>query len=226
MKARADRCLHDLLSLLPHSPFRENKTSLEDLLLNQADEVKLQIRCGRCQITTQSFAEIKFHLLYAHGEEIQGRLQDVILPGGRSTSPPEELANPMASHWKHPEKRKQGKPTPSEEEPQTFPKLKKQPYLQPQNDKDLLVKDARAQPGPREPGRDGQDLDCPCPRPSAQGPHSGYNCILCAQTWGQKEELLLHWEQRHNCEDPPKLWTILSSLSTQGVIELSKEIEK
>ncbi|XP_040611279.1 zinc finger protein 438 isoform X2 [Mesocricetus auratus] len=64
----------------PDGPLeREPKSSLEeDFLLNQADEVKLQIRCARCQITAQSFAEIKFHLLHVHGEEIQGRLQEML----------------------------------------------------------------------------------------------------------------------------------------------------
>ncbi|XP_055989036.1 zinc finger protein 438 isoform X1 [Sorex fumeus] len=204
---------------------RENKSSLEDLLLNQADEVKLQIRCGRCQITAQSFADIKFHLLYAHGEEIQGRLQEAILPGSRGAPAPEELVKSAAPHWKHPERRKQGKPTPSEEEPHTFPKLNRQPSLQPQNDsKDMPGEEARAQSGSREPQGDHQDLDFPSPR--AQEPRSSFNCILCPQTWGQKEELLLHWGQQHNCENPLKLWTILSALSTQGVMELAKEIEK
>lgn len=204
---------------------RENKSSLdEDLLLNQADEVKLQIKCGRCQITAQSFAEIKFHLLYVHGEEIQGRLQEESSSGSQAAG--KELARHAAPSWKqHPESRKLLQHCPSDEEVHAVPAMTRQPYLHPQNDKEMLTKHEGAQLRPSKPGEVPQGPACPSPHVDLLQSPSGFNCILCAQTLGRKEELLLHWEQGHNCEDPPRLWTILHALSNQGATELPSKTE-
>lgn len=179
---------------------RETKSSLEeDFLLNQADEVKLQIRCGRCQITAQSFAEIKFHLLHAHGEEIQGRLQEAILPGSRSDGPHLQ---------RHTERREQMKPYTSVEGSPAFPRAKRQPAPH-QN---------RAEAGQWGPGPAG-------PQHPARllWSRAGFNCLLCAQMLGRKEDLLLHWAQQHNCEDPTRLWALLGTFSNQGAPELPHE---
>uniref|UniRef100_A0A8D2D1T3 Zinc finger protein 438 n=1 Tax=Sciurus vulgaris TaxID=55149 RepID=A0A8D2D1T3_SCIVU len=205
---------------------RENKSSLEeDFLLNQADEVKLQIKCGRCQITAQSFAEIKFHLLYVHGEEIQGRLQEGILPGTKGAQ--EALVKHAAPDWKqHPERRRQVKACASEEEYRALPKLRRPLYLHHQNGVEILMENEGGQQGANEPGEEPQGPECPSPHTVLLWSHSGFNCLLCAQTLGRKEELFLHWEHRHNCEDPSKLWAILSTFSNQGVIELSSKTGK
>ncbi|XP_012510322.1 PREDICTED: zinc finger protein 438 isoform X2 [Propithecus coquereli] len=205
---------------------RENKSCLEeDYLLNQADEVKLQIKCGRCQITAQSFAEIKFHLLYVHGEEIQGRLQEGILTGSKVAQ--KALVKHSTPDWKrHPERRKLAKHCPSEEELHALPRLKRQLYLHHQSSVEILVKNEGAQPGTSEPRESPQDPEGPGLHTVLLWSHSGFNCLLCAQMLGRKEDLLLHWERQHNCEDPSKLWTILNTFSNQGVIELSSETEK
>ncbi|ELK34927.1 PREDICTED: zinc finger protein 438 [Myotis davidii] len=203
---------------------RENKSSLyEDLLLNQADEVKLQIKCGRCQITAQSFAEIKFHLLYVHGEEIQGRLQEEISPGSQAAG--EELAQHAAPSWKqHPERRKLPQHRPSDEEVHAVPTMTQQPYLHQQNEKEMLTKYEGAQLRPSKPEVP-QGPASPSPHSVLLQSPSGFNCILCAQTLRRKEELLLHWEQGHNCEDPPMLWRILHALSNREVSELPSKTE-
>ncbi|XP_045410326.1 zinc finger protein 438 isoform X2 [Lemur catta] len=204
---------------------RENKSSLEeDLLLNQADEVKLQIKCGRCQITAQSFAEIKFHLLYVHGEEIQGRLQEGILMG-RKVAQEALVKHSTADCRQHPERRKLAKHCPSEEELRAFPKLKRQLYLHHKNGVEILTENEGAQPGTNEPRESPQDPRGPGLHTVLLWSHSGFNCLLCAQMLGRKEDLLLHWERQHNCEDPSKLWTILNTFSNQGVIELASETE-
>ncbi|XP_036698441.1 zinc finger protein 438 isoform X2 [Balaenoptera musculus] len=209
---------------------RETKSSLEeDLLLNQADEVKFQIRCGRCQITAQSFAEIKFHLLYVHGEEIQGQLQEEISPSPGSRGAQGELVPQAAPFWEHPERRKQLKHRPLDGELCAVPRLKKQLYLRHQNDVEILAKHEGAQPGPSEPGGHPQGSEGPeGPGPDAalSPPRPGFNCVLCAQTLGRREELLLHWEEQHKCEDPPTLWTLLSALSSQGAVQRSGESGK
>ncbi|XP_066136654.1 zinc finger protein 438 isoform X1 [Saccopteryx bilineata] len=194
---------------------RENKSSLEeDLLLNQADEVKLQIKCGRCQITAQSFAEIKFHLLYAHGEEIQGRLQEETSPGSQAA--PEEWAQHGAPSWKRPpERRKPLRCCPTVEEPHVVPKWKGQ--LRPPHQST----GEGAQPGPRELGEGPQGPRRPSPHSVLLPPRSGFRCVLCAQTLGTKEDVLLHWAQGHSCEDLPGLWRVLGELSTQGAAQLA-----
>ncbi|XP_008069439.1 zinc finger protein 438 [Carlito syrichta] len=208
---------------LEESLERENKSSLEeDFFLSQADEVKLQIKCGRCQITAQSFAEIKFHLLYVHREEIQGRLQEGILPGSKGTQ--EELVRHTPPDWRQqPERRKPGKPRPSEGELHAFPKLRRQLHLHHQDGVEILRENAGAPPGANVPRENRQGPERPGLHTVLLRSHSGFNCLLCTQTLGQKEDLLLHWERQHNCEDPSRLWAMFSAFSTQGVIELSGE---
>ncbi|CAK6432646.1 unnamed protein product [Pipistrellus nathusii] len=202
---------------------RENKSSLdEDLLLNQADEVKLQIKCGRCQITAQSFAEIKFHLLSVHGEEIQGRLQEESAPGSQAG---EEQAHRAAPSWKQrPQRRKLLQLYPSAEV-RAVPAMTQQPSLHRQSDKEMLTNHEGAQLRPGKPGEVPQGPACPSPHLDLLQSPSGFSCILCAQTLGRKEELLLHWEQEHNCEDPPRLWRVLHALSNQGASQLPGNTE-
>ncbi|KAK1338677.1 hypothetical protein QTO34_019333 [Cnephaeus nilssonii] len=172
---------------------RENKSSLdEDLLLNQADEVKLQIKCGRCQITAQSFAEIKFHLLGNSGQAARGELP-------RKPSSWQRTGSPCCSFLETAsESRKLLQHCPSDEEVHAVPAMTRQPYLHPQNDKEMLTKHEGAQLRPSKPGEVPQGPACPSPHADLLQSPSGFNCILCAQTLGRKEELLLHWEQGHN----------------------------
>ncbi|XP_039334861.1 zinc finger protein 438 [Saimiri boliviensis] len=204
----------------------ENKSNLEeDFLLNQADEVKLQFKCGRCQITAQSFAEIKFHLLYVHGEEIQGRLQEGTFPGSSGTQ--EELVQHASPNWKrHPERGKPEKPHSSKEESHACPRLKRQLHLHPQNGMEMLMEKEGPQSGANKPRETRQGPERPGLRKVLLWSHSGFNCLLCAEVLGRKEDLLLHWEHQHNCEDPSKLWALFNTVSNQGVIELSSEAEK
>ncbi|KAL1784098.1 zinc finger protein 438 isoform X2 [Sigmodon hispidus] len=192
----------------PDGPLeRETKSSLEeDFLLNQADEVKLQIRCARCQITAQSFAEIKFHLLHVHGEEIQGRLQEVILPGSRASTPHQK---------QNTERRKQVKPCASVEDSPSFPKVKRQPSPR-QNRVEVSTESEGGQWGMNSPQQPTRLL----------WSHSGFNCLLCAQIMGRKEDLLLHWVHQHNCEDPTRLWALLGAFSSQGASEFPSEVRQ
>lgn len=100
-----------------------------------------------------------------------------------------------------------------------LPKLKRQLHLHHQNDVEILTKNEGAQPVPRKPGEDPQGPALPSPYSALLRSHAGFNCVLCTQTLGRKEDLLLHWAQQHNCEDPPRLWRILDALSNQGMCE-------
>ncbi|GAB0184848.1 zinc finger protein 438 [Grus japonensis] len=106
---------------------RGNKCNFEDLFHNPG-EVKLQIKCGRCQFIAQSFGEMKFHLLCCHGEEIQGRVKEGVLQGSRGAKG--ELIKHATHFWKQRnERRHLAKCSAHEEEFYTFPKLKRQSRL-------------------------------------------------------------------------------------------------
>ncbi|KFQ70627.1 Zinc finger protein 438, partial [Phaethon lepturus] len=199
---------------------RGNKCNFEDLFHNPG-EVKLQIKCGRCQFIAQSFGEMKFHLLCSHGEEIQGRVKEGVLQGNRGAKG--ELIKHATHFWKQRnERRHLSKCNAHEEGFYTFPKLKRQIYFHHQNNVDLLSKSELTQSGSSEAAKEMQNvgLGTPSKKPEIWS-KTGYNCILCKQLFGRKEDLCNHWRSHHNCEDPSTLWTIFSLLSKQGIIELS-----
>ncbi|XP_035174798.1 zinc finger protein 438 isoform X2 [Oxyura jamaicensis] len=199
---------------------RGNKCNLEDLFHNPG-EVKLQIRCGRCQFIAQSFAEMKFHLLCSHGEEIQGRVKEGVLQGSKGAKG--ELIRHATHFWKQRnERRHLAKCNAREEEFYAFPKLKRQIYFHHQNNDDMLSKSEVTQSGSSEAAKETQNVGCGTPSKKIEiWSKAGYNCILCKQLFGRKEDLCDHWQSHHNCEDPSILWTIFSLVSKQGIIELS-----
>ncbi|NWS67555.1 ZN438 protein, partial [Crotophaga sulcirostris] len=203
---------------------RGNKCNFEDLFHNPG-EVKLQIKCGRCQFIAQSFGEMKFHLLCSHGEEIQGRVKEEVLQGNRGAKG--ELVKHATHFWKqHNERIYLAKCSTHEEEFYTFPKLKKQIYFHHQNNVDMLSKSGLTQSGSGEVAKEMQNVGFGTPGKNPETlSRVGYNCILCKQLFGRKEDLCNHWQSHHNCEDPSTLWTIFSLLSKQGIIELSNNGE-
>ncbi|XP_053916726.1 zinc finger protein 438 isoform X2 [Cuculus canorus] len=199
---------------------RGNKCNFEDLFHNPG-EVKLQIKCGRCQFVAQSFGEMKFHLLCSHGEEIQGRVKEGVLQGNRGAKG--ELVKHATHFWKQCTERKHlAKCSTHEEDFYTFPKLKRQIYFHHQNNVDMLNKSGLTQSGSGEAAKEMQNVGFGTPGKKTEiCSKAGYNCILCKQLFGRKEDLCNHWQSYHNCEDPSTLWTIFSLLSKQGIIELS-----
>ncbi|XP_010019662.1 PREDICTED: zinc finger protein 438 [Nestor notabilis] len=203
---------------------RGNKCNFEDLFHNPG-EVKLQVRCGRCQFIAQSFGEMKFHLLCSHGEEIQGRVKEGGLQGNRGAKG--ELIKHATHFWKqHNERRHLAKCSAHEEDVYTFPKLKRQIYLHHQNNVDISSKSGLTQSGSGETAKEMQNVGFGTPsRKTETCSKVSYNCILCKQLFGRKEDLCNHWQSHHNCEDPSALWAIFSLLSKQGIIELSNSGE-
>ncbi|NWJ08850.1 ZN438 protein, partial [Crypturellus undulatus] len=203
---------------------RENKCNFEDLFRNPG-EVKLQIKCGRCQFVAQSFPEMKFHLLCCHGEEIQGRVKEEILQGNRGTKG--ELVKHATHFWKQRnERRCLAKSSAQEEEFYSFPKLKRQIYVHHQNKVDILSKSEITPSEHSEAAKEMPSFGCGAPRKRIEiWSKSGYNCILCKQLFGKKEDLCSHWQIHHNCEDPSVLWTIFNLFSKQGIIDLSNSGE-
>nr|XP_021145665.1 zinc finger protein 438 isoform X2 [Columba livia]XP_021145666.1 zinc finger protein 438 isoform X2 [Columba livia] len=199
---------------------RGNKCNFEDLFHNPG-EVKLQIKCSRCQFIVHSFGEMKFHLLCSHGEEIQGRVKEGVLHGNRGAKG--ELIKHATHFWKQRnERRHLAKSGAHEEEVYASPKLKRQMYFHQQNNVDMLSKSELTQSGSGEAAKEVQNVGFDTPSEKIEvWSKVGYNCILCKQLFGRKEDLCNHWQSHHNCEDPSTLWTIFSLLSKQGIIELS-----
>ncbi|NXX28546.1 ZN438 protein, partial [Nicator chloris] len=195
---------------------RGNNCNFEDLFHNPGG-VKLQVKCGRCQFIAESFGEMKFHLLCCHGEEVQGRVKEGVLQGSRGTKG--ELVKHTTHVWKqHNERRRLAKCSAHHEEMYTVPKPKRQIYLHHQNSVSILPESEVTQSGSSEVSKEMQNVGFGTPRKKIEFcSKAGYNCILCKQLFGRKEDLCNHWQSHHNCEDPSSLWTIFTLVSKQGI---------
>uniref|UniRef100_A0A673AYY0 Zinc finger protein 438 n=1 Tax=Sphaeramia orbicularis TaxID=375764 RepID=A0A673AYY0_9TELE len=172
---------------------------------DREDPVELQIKCGRCQAITPTFADMKMHLLFIHGEEVHVRLQDdQALRGGREAE--NELVKHAAHYWRQlNEKRNLVKCGSCDEEFFSFSKLKKH----------IMSHHRR---------RDGEDSSALSPPDNDGGlgvlaAGSAFNCVLCSEVLATKERVLEHWRGQHHCEQPGLLWDALivpvSSTGTQ-----------
>ncbi|NWV49135.1 ZN438 protein, partial [Daphoenositta chrysoptera] len=199
---------------------RGNKCNFEDLFHNPGG-VKLQVKCGQCQFIAESFGEMKFHLLCCHGEEIQGRVKEGVLQGNRGTKG-ELVKHATPSCKEGSEGRRSAKCSPPQEELHPAPKRKRQIHFHHQNTASVLPKTEPTQSGSTEASKEMQDVGFGTPSKKIEfWSKAGYNCILCKQLFGRKEDLCNHWKSNHNCEDPSTLWTIFTLVSKQGITELS-----
>lgn len=166
---------------------------------DREDPVELQIKCGRCQTVTPTFADMKMHLLYVHGEEVQVRLNDSQqLRSGREAE--NELVKHAAHYWRQlNEKRNPVKCGNCDEEFFSFSKLKRHIMSHHQG---------------RE-GEDGETFPLPDSREGLGVLAAGtaFNCVLCSEVLDTKDGVMEHWRSRHHCEQPSLLWDALSSYS-------------
>nr|XP_046227099.1 zinc finger protein 438 [Scatophagus argus]XP_046227100.1 zinc finger protein 438 [Scatophagus argus]XP_046227101.1 zinc finger protein 438 [Scatophagus argus]XP_046227102.1 zinc finger protein 438 [Scatophagus argus]XP_046227103.1 zinc finger protein 438 [Scatophagus argus]XP_046227104.1 zinc finger protein 438 [Scatophagus argus] len=165
------------------------------------DPVELQIKCGRCHAITPTFADMKMHLLYVHGEEVQVRLHDSQhSQGGREAE--KELVKHAAHYWRQlNEKRSPVKCGSCDEEFFSFSKLKKH-----------IIS--------HHHGREGEESGVLSSPDSSGGlgvlaAGTAFNCVLCSEVLDTKEGVMEHWRSRHHCEQPSLLWDALSSYSGQ-----------
>lgn len=193
------------------------------LLLNRADSpepsdeqdredpVELQIKCGRCQAITPTFADMKMHLLYVHGEEVQVRAHDgQPLQGGRRTE--NELVKYAAHYWRQlNEKRNLVKCGSCDEEFVSFSKLKRHVMS-------------------HHNGKEGEGSGVISLLDSGGGlgvlaAGAAFNCVLCSNVLDSKEEVMEHWRSHHHCEQPSLLWDALSSYSGQEECEAEGDLD-
>lgn len=168
---------------------------------DREDPVELQIKCGRCHAITPTFADMKMHLLYVHGEEVQAPLHDgQPVRGGREAE--NELVKHAAHYWRQlNEKRNLVKCGSCDEEFFSFSKLKTH-----------IMSHHR--------GREGEDSGTLSSPDSSGGlgvlaAGAAFNCVLCSEVLDTKEGVIEHWRSRHHCEQPGLLWDALSSYSGQ-----------
>ncbi|KAM4606166.1 zinc finger protein 438 [Polymixia lowei] len=176
------------------------------------DPVELQIKCGRCQAITPTFADMKLHLLYVHGEEVLVRLNDdQALRGGREAE--DELVKHAAHYWRQlNEKRNLVKCGSCDEEFFSFSKLKRH-----------ILSHHRG-------GGEEEDIETPLLQDGDGGlgvleAGSAFNCVLCSEVLDTKEEVMEHWRSSHHCEQPSLLWDALSSYSGQGEGEAEGDMD-
>ncbi|XP_042255667.1 zinc finger protein 438 [Thunnus maccoyii] len=178
---------------------------------DREDPVELQIKCGRCQAITPTFADMKMHLVYVHGEEVQVRLHEGQPPrGGREAE--NELVKHAAHYWRQfNEKRNLVKCGSCDEEFFSFSKLKRH-----------IMSHHR--------GREGEDSGNFSSPDSSVGlgvlaAGSAFNCVLCREVLDTKEGVMEHWRSRHHCEQPNLLWAALRSYSGQEEGEAEGDLD-
>lgn len=158
------------------------------------DPVELQIKCGRCQAVTPTFADMKMHLLYVHGEEVKLKPDDSPLSRcGRKAE--DELVKHAAHYWRQlNEKRNLVKCGSCDEEFFSFSKLRRHIVFHHRGGDDSA--------GVLQDGVGG-----------LLSAGSAFNCVLCSTVLDTKEGIFEHWKSRHHCEQPSLLWAALSSFS-------------
>ncbi|KAM8967158.1 zinc finger protein 438 [Pelodytes ibericus] len=179
----------------------------EDPSLGHADEIKLQIKCGRCELITPSFSDMKLHLYCEHGDQFQDRLNDGILASRQGHQ--EDVVKQATHYWKLLGERKNiFKCSGCEEEFLSSTKLRKHVCFSQaentvfENEPTELLEDQRQ-----------DDHSHSVSRMEVEFRYGNrLNCLLCRQAFEAKDDLLTHWQQHHNCEDPSLLWTVFSLL--------------
>ncbi|XP_028290423.1 zinc finger protein 438 isoform X2 [Gouania willdenowi] len=157
------------------------------------DPQELQIKCGRCQVVTPTFADMKMHLLHVHGEEVHIHyLESQHLRGNRE--PELELVKHAAHYWRQlKERRNLAKCGTCDAGFFTFSKLKKH-----------IMSCHQERASSTLTGAGGGCF-------GVLAADAAFNCVLCSKVLNTKELVLEHWKTQHHCEQPGLLWEALSS---------------
>ncbi|KAJ8278057.1 hypothetical protein GJAV_G00083360 [Gymnothorax javanicus] len=183
----------------------------------EEDPVELQIKCGRCQAITPTFADMKLHLLYVHGEEVQVPLKEGALQGGREAE--DELVKHAAHYWRQlNEKRNLVKCGSCDEEFFSFSKLKRHVHSHHEGERGIATRGDGPEGG-GSPSSEGSESSARAILALGLRTGSAYNCILCRDSLDNKAELLEHWRCQHNCEDPYVLWTLFSAFADHNDVQ-------
>lgn len=184
-------------SISQHEDKPTTEGGSEALDEEREDPVELQIKCGRCQAITPTFADMKMHLRHVHGEELS-------IPEGRTSrsgrEAEDELVKHAAHYWRQlNHKRNLVKCGSCDEEFFSFSKLKRHVMSH------HLSQDGEGDGG-LSPDSDGGGFGILTAK-------SGLNCVLCREVLESRDGVLEHWRSKHHCEQPGLLWDALSSYS-------------
>ncbi|CAL8292252.1 unnamed protein product [Lota lota] len=168
----------------------------EDPCREPVDPVELQIKCGRCQATTPTFADMKLHLLHVHREEVPAQARQS--RGGREAE--NELVKHAAHYWRQfNKKRDLVKCARCDQEFFSFSKLRRH----------ILTHAEGGRSAPGEGRGAPSAWDAGAGPGVLAGPGSAFNCVLCSEVLETREGVLEHWRSRHHCEQPGLLWNAL-----------------
>lgn len=171
----------------------------------RVDPVELQIKCGRCQAITPTFADMKLHLLYVHGEEVQVRLKDGAIHEGREAE--NELVKHAAHYWRQlNERRNLVRCGSCDEEFFSFSKLECHLHAHHQG----VIESQEEEWELKEEGKEEYISEWSGKSVTLRA-GSRVNCILCSEVLNSKQEVLEHWRGVHKCENPVMLWEVLDS---------------
>lgn len=171
---------------------------------NHEDPVELQIKCGRCQAITPTFADMKMHLRHVHDEDLAVHDEQASRSGREAE---DELVKHAAHYWRQlNHKRNLVKCGSCDEEFFSFSKLKRHVIFH------HLNADGEGR-GRLSPDSDGEGL-------GLLAAQEGLNCVLCLEVLESRDGVLEHWRSRHHCEQPTLLWEALSSYYRQEEMDV------
>ncbi|XP_062859757.1 zinc finger protein 438 [Trichomycterus rosablanca] len=189
--------------------------SEDQALEPHVDPVELQIKCGRCQAVTPTFADMKLHLLYVHGEEVQVRLKDGATNGGREAE--NELVKHAAHYWRQlNERRNLVRCGSCDEEFFSFSKLKRHLHSHHRGNLESQKQEKEWEQDDKEHIFEGSS------KSTTLRTESCFNCVLCSKVFSRKQEVLEHWGECHKCENPTRLWEILEFKSVDTPVQRLK----
>lgn len=189
-----------ILTVEPSISQHEDNMPMEESLeadkqaSERVDPVELQIKCGRCQAITPTFADMKLHLLYVHCEEVRRR--DGSMRGGREAE--DELVKHAAHYWRQLNEKRNLVHCGTCDKEFSFSKFKRHLYSHHQGAKESQEEVGKEEHALRGFGK-GVTL-----RVGSQ-----FNCILCSKVFNKKQDVMEHWRAQHNCESPEILWDVL-----------------
>ncbi|KAM4029451.1 zinc finger protein 438 isoform 2-T2 [Anomaloglossus baeobatrachus] len=182
-------------------------TNEDDPITGGTDEIKLQIRCGRCHFVAPTFSNMKLHLLSVHGDESQEILPEGVLESRQGVQ--EEVVKQATHHWRLLKERRNGSKGGSCDEGLSITSTSKEPAFA--SDVDAVAISTSASTPPAE-AKNVQSQSVNALSKIKFHHKNHYNCLLCTQILETQNELFDHWEKKHNCENPSVLWTVLNSL--------------
>ncbi|KAM3929612.1 zinc finger protein 438 isoform 2-T2 [Leptodactylus fuscus] len=180
---------------------REKSLSNEDdSIPGPTDQIRLQIKCGRCHFIAPTFSDMKLHLFSVHGDKSQEVLPEGVLESKKGVQ--EEVVKQATHHWRLLNERRHGARGGGHNMGPAGTSRSQQP---------CTSDNAASESAPPVEGKDNQSQSMKLSEVTFFS-RNHYNCLLCAQMLQTQKDAFEHWEKKHNCENPSLLWTIFSSL--------------